>query len=1109
MEAYQKAYRSLNQAQKKAVDCIDGPVLIVAGPGTGKTQLLTTRVAHILANTDTSAENILCLTFTETATQTMRERLIQLIGKDGYAVTISTYHSFGADIIRKYPEYFTDFSNRQPVDELGADSIIRSIITELEYDHPLKFADSYVKDIISFISDAKTALLSPADITRILQSNNKFIEQASKISIEILSSIVRIDKKALPLFEKLLFELRKIKLSIKFEPGIVNLQQLAVETLQKALEDAKELNRSTPLTDWKNQWLSKNENAEFVFSGLAAQRRLIAAAGIYQQYLDHLETNQLFDYDDMILQAVKLLSSSKEFRYSLQEQYLYILLDEFQDTNTAQLRLVELLTDSPVHERHPNICAVGDDDQAIYAFQGAHYSHMLKFITLYRDVVVIGLEDSYRSTSDIINFSQKIVSQISERLHDQLDIKKVLRAAHKPSLSGVVERSEANSDIEQYAWIAQKISELVKGGHQLKEIAVLAPQHRYLEALVGFLHDKNLPVYYERRENVLDDPLIAQIIRQAEFIQALAEKHDDYVNALCPEVFSYNFWHIPTSIIWNLSWQARDTGKSWLEIMIDDSQLRPIALFFLRLSSLAKTERLEVIIDYLIGVLPCPLQETNEPDFTSTFYQYYFSEDARKHKLGEFWQLLTNLTVLRARLRDYQYNEPEPLSLNDFLLFVTRHRAANIKIINTSPYYEAREALQLMTAYKAKGAEFQTVFVIDCNDEVWGSKTRTAVSRLSLPKNLAYIRYNGANDDEHLRLFYVAITRAKQNIFLVNYRQNYNGKAMTRLKYLDETIDDQGELRSPLLPVKQRLVSNTTIKQPISAVELSTYWYQRHESGIKQPNLLTLLQKRLERFQLNPTNLTNFTDIVHAGPSYFLMNSLLAFPHASSVSSQYGNAIHDMLLWLHNYNQINKKLPTVEKTLQHYNRILTLKRLNADETAKLLKRGEKCLSLYLAQRTFTIKSTNYCEYSFKNEAVLINNAHLSGTIDKLMVNNTDKTITIVDYKTGHHYARWQRTISLHRYRQQLYFYKLLVENSRRFSGYKVVDAYLEFVEPDEGGIIHELHVTYDDNELYRIKNLIEAVWHDVMTMHLPDIATYTTDINGIENFESDLIAGQK
>ena len=1105
MEAYNSAYRSLNKAQKQAVDSIDGPLLIVAGPGTGKTQLLTTRIAHILATTDTAAENILCLTFTESAVQTMRERLIQLIGQAAYSVTISTYHSFGADIIRRYPEYFSDFSVRQPIDELGADTIIRSIIAGLEYDHPLKYSDSYIKDIISFISDAKTALLTPEDLLSLVKHNSEFIKKASCLSIKILSTIQKVDKKSPSLFNKLLAELKQIKLSTPSKTKFISLQQLAIESLQQALSDAQEANSSKPLTIWKNKWLSKNQQADFIFDGMYTQKRIAAAADVYQQYLQSLEINQLFDYDDMILQAIKLLESNNDLRYSLQEQYLYILLDEFQDTNAAQLRLVELITDSPIYEGRPNICAVGDDDQAIYAFQGAHYSHMLQFTSLYRNVEVVSLVDNYRSTDDIVNFSQKIVGQIEERLHDQLAIKKNIRASHMPPLSGTVQRSEASSDVEQYAWIAKKIAGLVKNGQQPSDIAVLSPQHRYLEALVGFLHDEKLAVYYERRENVLDDPLITQIIHLAEFVQAIADKRDDYVNALCPEIFSYDFWGIETNKIWQISWQARDSNKSWLEVVIDDDQISPIIQYFIRLSNLTNVERLEVMIDYLIGVEPCPIPDYKLGSYSSPFYNYYFGTEARDHKLGKFWQLLTNLTVLRSRLKEYQITELQSLSLKDFLLFVQQHRAANIKIINTSPYFESEDAIQLMTTYKAKGCEFKTVFIIDCNDEVWGSKTRTAVSRIALPKNLAYIRYGGVNDDERLRLFYVAITRAEQNLFLVNYRKNFSGKMMTRLKYLDEMENDNGSVQSPLLPNDKLVTDITEVRKPISISSLASYWYDRHEAGVVQPKLASLLHNRLQKFQLSPTNLNNFIDIVHAGPNYFLMNSLLAFPSASSVSSLYGSAIHDTLYWIHSYNQNNHKLPSEKEMLRYYERNLKMSRLNSDEIARLLRRGQKCLVNYLDQRHNSIKSTNVCEYSFKNEAILIDDAHLTGKIDKIIVNEPEKSLTIVDYKTGPHYSRWQRTVSLHRNQQQLYFYKLLVENSRRFKGYRVTDAYLEFVEPNEEGLINELHIKFDDKELARVKSLAIAVWRDIKALRLPDISIYTLDISGIEKFENDLI----
>jgi len=128
MSRFAKEYSKLNEAQKLAVDQIEGPVLVIAGPGTGKTQLLSMRVANILQKTDTLPQNILCLTFTDSATATLRKRLTNLIGQTAYDVSINTYHSFGSDLIRRMPEYFVDDSDMRPADDLSIDQTYRDIL---------------------------------------------------------------------------------------------------------------------------------------------------------------------------------------------------------------------------------------------------------------------------------------------------------------------------------------------------------------------------------------------------------------------------------------------------------------------------------------------------------------------------------------------------------------------------------------------------------------------------------------------------------------------------------------------------------------------------------------------------------------------------------------------------------------------------------------------------------------------------------------------------------------------------------------------------------------------------------------------------------------------
>jgi DNA helicase-2/ATP-dependent DNA helicase PcrA len=139
MEDFERAYRELNKSQRDAVDTIYGPVLVIAGPGTGKTQLISTRVGHILKATDTLPQNILCLTFTEAGATAMRERLIKLLGQAAYDVRISTYHAFGSELLRNYPEYL-ESSDLEPIDEVGRIEILRTILAGLTYYNPIKFA---------------------------------------------------------------------------------------------------------------------------------------------------------------------------------------------------------------------------------------------------------------------------------------------------------------------------------------------------------------------------------------------------------------------------------------------------------------------------------------------------------------------------------------------------------------------------------------------------------------------------------------------------------------------------------------------------------------------------------------------------------------------------------------------------------------------------------------------------------------------------------------------------------------------------------------------------------------------------------------------------------
>ncbi|QQS19507.1 UvrD-helicase domain-containing protein [Candidatus Saccharibacteria bacterium] len=176
MSKFTDVYNRLNTAQRAAVDAVYGPVLVIAGPGTGKTQLLSARAAHILEVTDALPQNILCLTFTESGAQNMRERLLSIIGQAAYDVQIGTYHAFGSTVINRFPEYFTELRLERPVDELGKRQILSEILELTDYRSPIKQVRHHLGDLVSTISEVKRGLLSADNLRAIAARNLKVIE---------------------------------------------------------------------------------------------------------------------------------------------------------------------------------------------------------------------------------------------------------------------------------------------------------------------------------------------------------------------------------------------------------------------------------------------------------------------------------------------------------------------------------------------------------------------------------------------------------------------------------------------------------------------------------------------------------------------------------------------------------------------------------------------------------------------------------------------------------------------------------------------------------------------------------------------------------------------
>lgn len=1088
----------LNPAQRQAVDTVYGPVLVIAGPGTGKTQLLSARVAHILQVTDALPQNILCLTFTENGAANMRERLSRFIGQAAYDVQIGTYHAFGSTVISRFPEYFTDLRLERPIDELGKRQILAGIIEAVDYRSPIKQVRHHLGDLVATVSEIKRGLFRPEDLRLIAAENIRSIKAASPALNELLAPYAKMMPRKWAVAEQLFLQIQAVLSGyISKSSPAASLLALAYEDLEHALAEAAGLEKgqTKPLTKWKNKWLAKNKDNQFVLTGALESARVEALADVLEEYQARLADKGLYDFDDMILRAINVLEHNNDLRYTLQEQYQFILLDEFQDTNAAQLRLVQLLTDNPVHEGRPNVLAVGDDDQAIYAFQGAEASNMLDFFKLYQDVQVISLEENYRSRVEILHTAANVAGQIEARLHAHFDgVSKQLTASNDRLHNIVLQRRAYHSAVAERTAVAEHIASLIADGVQPSEIAVLAPKHRYLEPLVPYLQAKEIAVSYEKREDILQSPVVRQLLTMSKLVLALGDSKQTVAGSLWPEVLSYDFWNFNVADIWRLSWQASDSRESWSELLLDSRQFRHAALLLLALAGKAKTEPLEAVLDMLIGTTEVRTHDSQLPSVRSPLRDYYLGRQGDT----VLYETVSQLTVLRSKLRAHQTAEQRVLTLVDLLAFTGLYEAAEQPMLNTSPYNQAEQAVQLMTVFKAKGLEFDHVFLMSCQDDVWGSRAGGAGNKLTLPANLAHIRHTGTTDDERLRLLFVALTRARYGLHLTSHTRSYSGKSTEPIKYFEE-VTGNDDVLAQILPAEHARVLFDDRSAP-SLEALTTNWQQRHTAH--DATLRELLQPRLQTYQLSPTHLTHFLDLKHGGPESFLLHTLLRFPSASTIDTIFGNTVHRTLEWLQNELNRSGTLPAAAAASEYAAKIISQEPLDDAQKHLLAARASSVFEACLSASGLRFRLGNIAEKSFRQEGAFAGEAHLGGKIDLLEIDTDAKTITVVDYKTG---RAGNDPLKTRRYVLQLYCYKLLAEGSHTYRGFSVDQGKLVFVEPDDSGGIHEKTIRFTPHETDRVRRLLAAMWQRVMKLDLPDTSAYTDSLTDMKRFEEDLI----
>lgn len=1098
-------YGKLNDAQKQAVDTIDGPVMVIAGPGTGKTELLSMRTANILKKTDTLAGNILCLTFTESGATAMRRRLTEIIGPDAYKVAIHTFHSFGTEIINQNGEFFYHGADFRAADELSCHELLRKIFDELEYTNPLasKMNGDYthLNDTLQVISELKKSGLTSDELLKILDANDAAIDTLEPQLAPLFAA--RLTKTTASQLVPLVELARKNEKEAVL-PGIVPLARVFADSLEAAIQEADETISTKPITAWRNKWLKKDETGKFVFKDRDRSKKLRAVSYVYYQYLARMQEAELYDFDDMILRVVHAMEVFPELRFNLQEKYQYIMVDEFQDTNMAQMRILYNLTNNEISNGRPNILVVGDDDQAIYSFQGADISNINSFRELFEQTTLITLTDNYRSTETVLLQARSVITQGTDRLENRIAALNKTLTAHKQNM-GMVELVELPTRSEEHIWLAEAIAKEVRAGTPESSIAVLARRHYELAALLPYLAEVGLNVNYERRDNILELDIIKLIELISRIVVALFEKRYDEADSLLPELLAHPAFAIEPLAIWQLGLQARQNHQLWMEVMAATPGFSDMHAWLISASQAIAHTPLEQMLDIILGV---PTQEHPQSDhfleakplaeekvekeFISPLYHYFFSPAQLAKTPDTYLLCLEALRTIRTKLREYEPTQTP--TLQSFLEFLRMHRQLGSTITSIRPRSNRLDdAINLMTAHKSKGLEFEHVYIVGTIDSSWGEHVRSRNRLIGYPENLP-LAPSGDTFDERLRLFFVAMTRAKSQLHMSYSLTDNNGKSTLPASFL---AGDNWQATTPTLP--------TTIASLTHAAE--RLWYETIVAPA-QKDMRALLGPTLENYKLSSTHLNNFLDVSRGGPQNFLMKNLLHFPQAISPSAGYGLAVHATLQRAHSHLRATGKHRPPEDVLHDFEKNLRAQHLTEKDFLAYLQKGSDVLSVFLEAKYDDFTKTQKAELTFADQAVYLGEARLTGTLD--LVDIVDDTITVTDYKTGKAMRSWTgktdyEKIKSHRYRQQLMFYNLLISHSRSYSNYRIEKAVLQFVEPTPRGEIIALEAQFSDEDLAQFSQLVQAVWRHITQLDLPDISTYEPTYKGILAFENDLL----
>ncbi len=1000
---FREEYERLNEQQRIAVDTIEGPVMVIAGPGTGKTQILASRIGKILLETDALPENILCLTYTDAGVVAMRKRLLQFIGPDAYKVNIYTFHAFCNDVIQENLSLF-EKTALDPVSDLEKIELFKQLIDSFPKGHLLKRyrGDVYfeVNNLQSLFSTMKKEGWTAA-----------FISQ--KID-EYLAD--------LPTRDEFIYK-RKYK---EFNAG---------DLKKDKIEEEKE-----------------------------KMEKLRAAVNEFDRFQQLLRKKNRYDFDDMINWVIKAFEENKNLLANYQERYQYILVDEYQDTSGTQNRLVELLI---IYWDKPNVFVVGDDDQSIYRFQGANVENMLEFAGNYKeDLLTVVLTNNYRSTQPILDVSKTLINRNDERLVKKIDgLSKELLSSNTliNQLTNKPIIREYETLRQEMIGIAKQVQELV--GQQVLpgRIGIIYKENKYGEELAQYFKLLNIPVYSKRHLNILELPLAQKIIL---LLKYLAAEHDTPYGGdeMLFEILHFDWFHIPPIEIAKLSIEVAEKRygehkTSIRQALVEKSNAPAKDLFSQGLhSGLKNASR---VIEQLVADVPnLTLQQLFENVIREAGVLSHIMQSPDKH-----WQLQV-LTGLFDFVKEETHRSPL-LDLDELVKLISLMEKEEI----TLPLVQVSgsdKGINLLTAHGSKGLEFEYVILAGCNSSFW-EKKRKPGGGYKLPDTMFSSQPTARDDEELRRLFYVALTRAEQHLYISYSKFKNDGKELEPSMFIAE-IQDQHQLPT------EKVILDREVLSEFAAL---------HFGAAEAPEIEKIeedfIDRILDKFVMNVTALNNYLKC----PLEFYFKNLIRIPSPKNEATEFGSAVHYALEKLFRKMQEAGKdqFASKEEFIADFEWYMHRHResFTQEQFDRRLEYGQEVLSNYYDKNINSFNKIVAIERNIRN--VVVKDVPLKGKLDKLEFDG--KAVNVVDYKTGDPDKALPKLKGPSEkepnggdYWRQAVFYKILVDNYEQ-KDWKVVSTEFDFIEPDKKKNYRKEKVVISPADITTVTEQISQTWEKI------------------------------